>query len=201
MPILAAAVVGSVAVRFLCRRRAHRWGIRAVLAASVLAVALWMRYAGFPDQEQFSPLTTGFAVPKEEAFVRLYVAPIPGTLGLGVHPWFVLKKPGTRETERWELFQVDGGIYGHIWKEVDPLEAEVGFGWGEYILAELRGPAAERVISFIETQSPRYPCRDFYRFVPGPNSNTYAQWVLENTGWEVDLPPSAVGASWVFACR
>jgi hypothetical protein len=62
-----------------------------------------------------------------------------------------------------------------------------------FVLAEESGPNPEHVIEFIETHSPHYPyCHEYVAF-PGPTSNTYPQWVLGSTGWDVALPPSAVG--------
>ena len=49
-------------------------------------------------------------------------------------------------------------------------------------------------IEFIQQQSPLYPARDCFSLIAGPNSNTYVQWVIDNSGWDVVLPPLATSA-------
>ena len=40
------------------------------------------------------------------------------------------------------------------------------------------------------------------RFAParGPDCNTHIKWVLDSTGWEVNLPPTMVGADAPLNC-
>jgi hypothetical protein len=79
-----------------------------------------------------------------------------------------------------------------------PPEADLGAS-GVVVLAELRGPEADPVVEFITSRSPDYPCRDAY-FLLGPNSNTYVQWVLDQTGWQVELPLTAIGRNAPARC-
>ena len=145
-----------------------------------------------PDQTQFAPLTE--VIQEDEPAVRLYASPIPLIESIAIHGWFVTYDPDDGAVDRWELWQAPdvGGIsFGHVHNNLS--SPETGLGNQEaFIIAELIGPEARAVIEFIEQQSPFYPCRDAY-FLLGPNSNTYLQWVLDNTGWDVELPPSAIG--------
>ena len=119
-------------------------------------------------------------------------APIPGIEIIAIHPWFVVKRAGATRFDRWEVWQTAGGLYGHIRKNrTSNLTGGVGAG-GTYIIAELIGAEAEAVVAFIDTQSPDYSCKDNYELL-GPNSNTYAQWILDGSGWNVPLPPTAIG--------
>jgi|CXWL01.1.fsa_nt_gi hypothetical protein len=134
----------------------------------------------------------------DEAVVRLYAAPIPNVTSYAVHPWFVIKKAAGHTLDRWEVWQIGDAPFGYVRKNQGAPEEGVGAG-GVFVVAELRGDDAEKIIQFIESQSPSYPCRNSYSFL-GPNSNTYAQWVLNETGWRVALPPGAIGCWAVGVC-
>lgn len=149
-----------------------------------------------PDQTGFAPLdelaTNGRAV------VRLYSAPIPGLGGIATHSWFLIKEADSAVFDRWELWQTAGGAFGHIRRNLLRPESDVGAG-GVFVIAELIGDRARPVVAFIRDASPSYPCRNTY-FVLGPNSNTYPQWVLDNTGWDVTLPATAIGKDAAVDC-
>ncbi len=143
-----------------------------------------------PDQTPFPPLTA--FIGSTDAVARLYGATIPGIEAIAIHPWFAIRAAGARTFTRWEVWQDAGGPYGHVRKNLMSASSHVG-GGPSFVLAQLRGAAAEPIVEFVETQSPDYPCRNRYVLFPGPNSNSYAQWVLEETGWDVTLPPTAIG--------
>ena len=151
-----------------------------------------------PDQDRFEPLESLRS--SGEAVVRLYAAPLPGIAAIAIHPWFVVKRADSTTFHRWEVWETSAGPYGHVRRDSQPPTAGVGAG-GVYVLAELIGPAAEPVIACIEEQSPTYPCRGSYLYFPGPNSNTYAQWVLDSCGWDVVLPSTAIGRDIAPLCR
>jgi hypothetical protein len=169
-----------------------------VISSQLTGCTAWK---GLSDQSRFAPLdhlrTSGQAV------VRLYAAPIPSIGWLAVHTWFVVKPARSDTFERWELWQTgglrpglsEGACYGHVYRNLLQLESNCGAG-KSYLLAELVGPSAEPVVEFIRGQSPGYPRRLRYAYYPGPNSNTYVQWVLDHTAWRVPLPPAAIGKDW-----
>jgi hypothetical protein len=64
------------------------------------------------------------------------------------------------------------------------------------ILARWNGTQAEeirKVLGAIE----RYPYCRRYRYWPGPNSNTFAAWVLRRAGIEYPFPWKAFGARYL----
>jgi hypothetical protein len=61
------------------------------------------------------------------------------------------------------------------------------------VIAEVLGSEAEPLIDCIERVAAEYPCRDYYVFYPGPNSDSYTQWVLNQCGWDVQLPADVIG--------
>ncbi len=125
-----------------------------------------------------------------QAVVRVYAAVVP--VLAAEHTWFVIKRANSTDFHRWEGWLADGSPYGYIYEDLHPLESDV-WGGGMYVVAELTGPEAEPIIDFIETQSPLYPCRYIYDMLSGPSSNGYTQWVLNQTGWQVELPAAAYG--------
>ncbi len=143
-----------------------------------------------PDQTPFSPLDS--LCHDGEAFVRLYAAPLPLVESIAIHAWFVVKHADSAELHRWEVWVSAAEPYSYVREDLFPPEGDMGAGRA-YVLAELTGAASEPVITFIETRSPDYPCRGHYSLVWGPNSSTYVQWVLTESGWGVVLPPSAMG--------
>ena len=152
-----------------------------------------------PDQSQFAPLPE--LTQEDEPAVRLYASPIPRIENIAIHSWLVTYDPEDGAVDRWELWQepdVGGISYGHVHNNL--FSPEAGLGSGEpFVIAELIGAEARAVIEFIEQESPFYPCMDVF-FLLGPNSNTYLQWVLDSTGWDAELPASAIGKNTSADC-
>ena len=182
---------------------------RRTLGAGGIAVVA-MLLAGcveIPSESPYPPLYT--LLDSNEPIVRLYLAPVLGADEIATHPWFAMKRAGADHFDRWEVISDDlasayelrvfaDGIYGYVINNlIGPDEYPGGRAW---VAAEIVGPEADAIIDFIETQSPHYPCRHRYEYFPGPNSNTYARWVLDQTGWNVTLPPSAIGQDFVPDC-
>lgn len=114
--------------------------------------------------------------------MELRYAPLPGPLGLiAVHHWFVLFDAG--ETERWEVWQrkgAGGQSWGHLHRNL--MHPDRGVGGGPMVhLAAWEGEAARDLAAVLRAPE-RYPFRDRYCYWPGPNSNTYAAWVLREAG-------------------
>lgn len=61
------------------------------------------------------------------------------------------------------------------------------------LLREWRGKPAARLIEVLETSVERYPRQHRYVLI-GPNSNSYAAWVLRKARVGYDLGPRAVGS-------
>jgi hypothetical protein len=186
------------------RRWRRRMGIAILSAAVVLlgTIVVVRTMCGIrkmaPEQEAFAPLEEMAA--KQEAVVRVCACPVPYLDGFAMHPWFLAKRADSATFHRWEVWQTLWGEYGHVVRDRNPPMWDMRTGKA-VVLAERVGPEAEEVITFIEAASPEYPCRNDYAYVPGPNSNTYAQWVLDATGWQVSLPPTAIGAGMVDECQ
>lgn len=156
-----------------------------------------------PDQSGYADLDS-LAVPGI-AVVRLYSAPILGLESVATHPWFVVKCADASAFDRWEVWPHDDmeacadERHGHVYRNLNTLEGEAGGGVA-FVVAEEIGARAEAIVEFIQSQSASYPGQLCYAYIPGPNSNTYAQWVIDETHWDVALPEQAIGRDAPQSC-
>lgn len=126
------------------------------------------------------------------AIVELRAARIPVIGFFAHHHWFVLHSGGGGH-DRWEVWQdaEAGGEYcrGHLHKNLQLPEAGVGAG-PSWLVQRWEGEAALPLWGRIEQSPDIYPWCFSYRYWPGPNSNTFVQWVL---GKEFQLGRCGVG--------
>jgi hypothetical protein len=180
----------------------HQKGNRSAIAARWVVCALLVALSAggcssvipVPDQSQFAPLET--LADSDEPIARVYVAPVKVIGFMATHTWFVIKKADEHTFDRWEISLHKEEPYGYLRLNYREPEAYIGGGVVS-ILAELTGAEAAPVVEFIDGQSPNYPWRFEYFAYPGPNCNTYPQWVLNQTGWDVKLPFTSLG--WGYA--
>jgi len=129
--------------------------------------------------------------------VRLWTASLPYALGaLASHHWFAVYDPAEGRWRRWEVWQsrgAGGTSWGHVHLDLMRPDSPVGGGPAR-VAAEWRGQAAEAIRAVLENPE-AFPHRDRYRYWPGPNSNTYVEWVLRSAGVACDLGPRAIGRS------
>lgn len=129
--------------------------------------------------------------------VQLRYAPLPSLLRrIAVHHWFVVQ--GAGQCTRWEVWQdrdAGGTSWGYLYRDL--MHPDRGVGGGPAVVAaEWRGETARAVRAVLE-EPPRYPHRERYLAWPGPNSNTYAAWVLEQAGVRHGLDPRAIGKDYL----
>jgi hypothetical protein len=131
--------------------------------------------------------------------VELRDAPLPVIGVLAVHCWFVVRDDEGR-CSRWEVWQTPdaGGIsIGHVHRDLKAPDEGVG-GGPPRLLARWEGADAEKIVSVLKGIAAYPHCRH-YRYWPGPNSNTFAAWVLREAGIEYAFHWKAFGAK--FARR
>lgn len=127
---------------------------------------------------------------QKEPFVRLYGSTWFFQDTNVIHPWFLTKSENSQELNRWEVSVFNNSSAGFVWENLDaPI---VDYGGGVFLIAELTGPDALSVIDFLENRLDEYPNKNTFSLW-GPNCNTFVQWVLDQTGWNVTLPDSALG--------
>jgi hypothetical protein len=133
--------------------------------------------------------------------VQLKFASLPAPLGLlAVHFWFTIEDPRSGRCDRWEVWQrpdAGGRSVGHLHCNLKAPDAGVGGGPAR-LAREWRGEPGLRIAQVLEKSAEQYPfCRRYLPW-PGPNSNTFAAWVLRRAGIDYRLPWKAIGRR--FAC-
>ncbi len=133
--------------------------------------------------------------------VQLRCAPLPYLGRFAVHCWLVTLADGG-ECHRWEVWQsadAGGRSFGHLHCDLKPPEDGVG-GGPSRVAAEWHGEQALALKKILEAPA-SYPFCGKYRYWPGPNSNTYAAWVLRQAGIRYAFPWNAFGARYTTGAR
>ena len=136
----------------------------------------------------------------------MFVSPLPKPFDrIAVHSWIVTNK-ASKEVNRWEVWQHRNKCstaWGYVHKNLLPIEAGMNRSpftlhrdhrWESQMIGKVEGPLASKMIRFVNIWAPRYFFSQWYFIWPGPNSNTFIQWIL-NTFPEANLslPKTAKG--------
>jgi len=120
------------------------------------------------------------------------------------HCYFVTNEKG--KINRWEviMFQAHrkakhyGNLYCNYLKPwqgflINPFNRK-SKRFEVYVISKVEGDIAKKIISFIKRSVKEYYFRDEYRLWPGPNSNTFIQWIINRfPESEFKLPWNAFG--------
>ena len=117
--------------------------------------------------------------------VELRAAKIPGWSGFFAdHHWFLILRGVEgrhyQTCDRWEVWQhahQNDSCWGYLHKNLLSPCAGVGNGPSRSV-KKWSGGEALSIIDKIESSPTHYPFLEQYRYWPGPNSNTFAQWVV-----------------------
>lgn len=135
----------------------------------------------------------------EDCVVELRSATLPSLLGaIALHHWFCVWDTHAGRWERWEVWQTreaGGTSWGHVHRDLMHPHSPVGGGPSrvEAVWSDARAAAIRRALA----ESPRYPHRDRYLAWPGPNSNTFVDWVLRRAGVPYRLDPRGIGKDYL----
>jgi hypothetical protein len=134
-----------------------------------------------------------------EAVVQVYAARAVRWRGyFGVHTWIAAKPAYAPAFTVYEVtgFRVRrGGSAVTIGQRAPDSR---WFGSAPELLADVRGPGVDPLITRIEQAVAAYPYDNTYRIWPGPNSNTFTAFVLRQVPeLRVDLPAHAVGKDYL----
>ena len=131
--------------------------------------------------------------------VELRAAKIPGLPGfLADHYWLLVIR-GNEESERqtcdrWEVWQdarQNDSSWGYLHKNLLAPCQGVGNGPSR-LIQQWVGDDALSIVERIESSPSNYPFIEKYRYWPGPNSNTFAQWIVSE---RMELGMRAIGKS------
>ncbi|HAC62980.1 MAG TPA: DUF3750 domain-containing protein [Cyanothece sp. UBA12306] len=128
-----------------------------------------------------------------ETIVELRAAKIPLIGFVAIHYWYVVIRGN--QQDRWEIWQKPGlspVSWGHLHKNLMPYTNGVGNGdsWLETSWTKELGNSLAKTI---ENSPITYPYNYCYRYFPGPNSNTYVKWILNQTNFDYRLSIKAIG--------
>jgi hypothetical protein len=132
-----------------------------------------------------------------EIVVELRYASLPVIGLLAVHYWFVVFDHGCGECHRWEVWQTKnagGRAIEHVHCDLKHPDAGVG-GGPMRIAAQWRGKEALSIKAVLD-RAEHYPHRSRYLPWPGPNSNTFVAWVLEQASVEHRLGIRGIGRNY-----
>ena len=126
-------------------------------------------------------------VDKEDHQVFLFSSKANFPAFFAKHYWFVSNKGG--ELKRWEVSYKKNKYheFGYIWtyqhsfsKALHKYIWDKRVHWEKSEIKEIiNGNKARNLIRVLEKSLEDYPFKEKYSFYPGPNSNTFVQWVID----------------------
>lgn len=131
-----------------------------------------------------------------DAVVIVGSARLPMPLGgIARHPWVALRQDGSRVWERWEVMCCPNSSKMSTVKRttIGPTSDHGGGGGDVRFHAVHRGKRATKIIACVRDKAPRYPHRNKYRGWPGPNSNTFVDWLARACSINTELPAPSIG--------
>ena len=182
-------------------RHARRARLRFVLLACLPLLLAGCAGDGWRDARRDSAGLAPDPVQYEDAVVQVYAAAVYGWRGLVAdHSWVTTKPRGAAEYRRYEAIGWRLRRAGTVVATGPGVPDAYWFGAEPKLLLDIRGEAAEALIERIDAASDCYPWADRYTAWPGPNSNTYVQWIaLAVPELELSLPWRALGKNWLEA--
>ena len=119
--------------------------------------------------------------------VDLRAAKIPWIGLIAVHYWFVITEAESKQ--RWEIWQnpqVGKRSWGHLHLNLMKDDRGVGNG-NSWLEKQWQNIKAKKLAKIIRQTPTNYPYNYCYRYYPGPNSNTYVQWIFNQAGIDYQL--------------
>ena len=132
--------------------------------------------------------------------VELRAAKIPSIPGIIADHYWLLVFHATEgchrhRCDRWEVWQKahqNESCWGHLHKNL--LAPYQGVGNGPSRLVQQRiDEDAWSIAEKVESSPQTYPFINKYRYWPGPNSNTFAQWIVKG---KIELGIRAIGKNY-----
>jgi hypothetical protein len=133
------------------------------------------------------------------ASVLVYGASVWGVRGyFAIHTWVATR---AANENRYTIHQVIGWKLRRTGTALTVHEGDPDtpwFGNEAILLHEVSGPNAETSVEKVRAAIVRYPFADRYTMFPGPNSNSFTEWVEQEVPeLELNLPMKAIGMHWM----
>lgn len=130
--------------------------------------------------------------------VQIYVARAFSWRGIfAVHPWIAWKAANEEQYTIAEVvgWRVNRGLDSVVVRK--DLPDRKWYGSTPEIVYEVKGDRAIEIIKNLPTIIKSYPYINEYRLWPGPNSNTFIQYVIRSIPeLKTELPANAIGKDW-----
>lgn len=137
--------------------------------------------------------------PSEGASIKVYGANVWGFRGyFAIHTWIATRAQGESQYQidqviGWRLRRTGSAVVSHIGRANDDW-----FGNQAMLLHEINGEEAKVLIPKVRQAILDYPYAQQYTMFPGPNSNSFTEWVALNVPeLELNLPVKAIGRLWM----
>ncbi|MEM7099919.1 MAG: DUF3750 domain-containing protein [Pseudomonadota bacterium] len=135
----------------------------------------------------------------KDAVVQVYGADVWGVRGhFAIHTWVATKAVGA---STYDIYQVIGWRLRRTGRAVDISKGLPDRPWfrsAPILLHEIKGEPARALIEPIRRAVSSYPFHGEYTMWPGPNSNSFTQWIaMEVPELQLSLPTKAIGAGWM----
>ena len=133
------------------------------------------------------------------AVVRVYGADVWGMRGhFAIHTWVATK---TADERNFTIAQVIGWRLRRHGTALSVTTGNPNRPWFDsppILLHEITGEEAEALVPKVRDAVRTYPYARTYTMWPGPNSNSFTQWIaLQVPELGLDLPVKAIGQSWM----
>lgn len=168
------------------------WSLMMLFALGACSTDDWRTASREPAGIAPDPIST------PEAVIQVYAAPAWGWRGwFAVHTWIATKRTGESSYTVYEVigWRKNRGLPVVRIKQDAPDRH--WFGERPELLADHRDHNGDELVKKIDKAARSYPWPDTYRAFPGPNSNTFTAWILEQVPeLDVKLPFSALGSGY-----
>ncbi|MEO1889267.1 MAG: DUF3750 domain-containing protein [Cycloclasticus sp.] len=135
----------------------------------------------------------------KEAVLQIYAADAYGWRGIfAVHTWIAIKPVNADAYTTYQVFGWNQRSGRPVLTVREDIPDRFWFGSKPKLLADYRGEHALQLIPKVEQAVISYPFPEEYTLWPGPNSNSFTEWVsLEVPELGLKLPMSAIGKNWM----
>ncbi len=165
---------------------------------AIVGVGLWATSRAL-EPTPYGPADAPDPASFDEAVVQVYGADVWGVRGhFAIHTWIATKAQGA---STYDIYQVIGWRLRRTGRAVAVTQGLPDRPWFRsppILLHEVVGEDAQRLVDPIRQAVQDYPYAQQYTMWPGPNSNSFIEWVaLEVPALDLKLPAKAIGAQWM----
>lgn len=135
----------------------------------------------------------------KESIFQVYAARAFSWRGyFATHPWVAWKRKADAQYTVAQVYSWGHEVRGSTINVEQDVPDRHWFSNPPEILFTVQGDEADRIIAHVEKLIENYPHKNRYVIWPGPNSNTFVDYIVRNTpGITVELPPHAIGKDYL----